>query len=237
MILSLIGIVLAILFYFKSRRKKSIMYYFKSDLLIQDFIQKIKGLTIKFFEKNINELTVTKIVFWNNGTETINANDIPTNDKFSIIIANDYDILDVSIINIINITNDINFFISENGKEININFEYLDKSDGFILQILHTGTCSENFVINGTIKSFGKIFKGKYNKYYKKFSIFDIIQDFFVFVTSITFSSYAIISKISTSITIIMIIFIVVFVPLFFTKLFFYYSRVPFKFKYFFDTF
>lgn len=227
-ILSPIGIILAVVFYLKSRKIKSIKHYFKSDLLIDDFIQKIEGLTIKFSDKSINRLMVTKIAFWNNGSETINFEDIPNNDKFSISIKDNFNILDVTIINILNKANNIDFLLSDDGKEISISFDYIDQKEGFIIQIFHTGTSSEIFEINGTIKGFGKIFKGKHNKNYK-FSIIEIIQDIFVFIVSLSFSLFVIITDKTTSIRIALIIFIIIFIPTFLWKIITHYSGIPLK--------
>ena len=159
-----ISILLAIIFFIKSRRKKSFIYYLRNDSLIKDFIQKIEGLNISYSGKNINTLTVTKIVFWNNGTDTIIRNDVPNNNIFSITIENDFDILDASIIQIVNQSNDVKISSSSNSKIINIDFDYFDKNEGFVLQLFHNGLDSDNIKINGAIKGFGEISKGRKNE-------------------------------------------------------------------------
>jgi hypothetical protein len=156
-----VGVILAILFYFKSKRKKSIKFCQKNDLLIRDFIQKVDGLNIEYLGNKIKTLSIAKIAIWNDGTETINGYDIPKHDNFFISIDNNHDILDVSIIQTTNKSNDIKVKLSEDKKEINIDFEYLDKKDGFVLQLFHTGIDIENINLNGSIKGFGKIIKGK----------------------------------------------------------------------------
>ena len=227
MILTPVGIILAIVFYFKSKKNKSLIYYIKSDLLIEDFIQKIKGLTIQFTGKTIERLTVTKIAFWNNGNDTINQSDFPSTDKFSIQINNDYDILDVSITTILNITNNIIVDLSENKKEINIDFEYMDKNDGFIIQIFHTGINSDIFTINGTIKGAGKIHKNKNPKILTAKRVSEIIFDSIVFLTTIIMSIKIIstIDSAETRKTLIPIIIIISFIYL--GKILLYYSRAP----------
>ena len=158
--LTFIGLVITIVLHLRGKRKKAIRYCFKSDLLFEDSKEKIDGLTIKFLGKQISILTATKIIFWNNGTETLNREDFPSNDKFSIRIDIDYDILDVSIKQLNNIPIEVK--IAEDGKKIDIDFEYLDKKDSFILQVFHTGNTNSNiFHVNGTIKGFGKLAKAK----------------------------------------------------------------------------
>ncbi|MDR2570619.1 MAG: hypothetical protein LBD23_10045 [Oscillospiraceae bacterium] len=160
--LALIGLILTLILYFKGKRKKSIKYYLEGDSLFEDFVEKINGLSIQFFGKQIKTLTVTKIVFWNSGTETINREDFPTNDIFYINIEDGYEILDVSIIRSNNQSNNIAVSLSEDEKKIKIDFEYLDPKNGFILQIFHTSTeYSSKFNVNGSIKGFGKLSEGE----------------------------------------------------------------------------
>ncbi|MDR2965263.1 MAG: hypothetical protein LBU88_05765 [Treponema sp.] len=162
MALALIGIILTLILYFKGKRKKSIKYYFEGDSLFEDFVEKINGLSIQFSGKQIKTLTVTKIVFWNSGTETINREDFPTNDTFYIKIEDEYEILDVSIIRYNNHANNIGIILSDDGKKISIDFEYLDTEDGFVIQIFHTSTkYYSKFSINGSLKGFGKLSEGE----------------------------------------------------------------------------
>ena len=42
-----------------------------------------------------------------------------------------------------------------------MDFEYLDKQDGFVVQIFHTGINQDLFNINGTLIGFGEVTKGK----------------------------------------------------------------------------
>jgi hypothetical protein len=228
LILALIGVLLAIIFYIKGKRKKSLQYCFKNDLLIENFNQRIEGLNIKYLDKSISKLMVTKIAFWNNGTETINVEDIPCNDKLSIVIDKDYEILNVSMICILNETNNINFDLLEDGKKIIIDFEYIDKNDGFVMQIFHTANDYKNFDICGTIKGFGKISKGKSLKNIK-FGLFDIIQDLIVFIVSTFFSLNLIFTIDDISIKIVTVIILISFIVVFLWKIFSYYSKVPIR--------
>ena len=159
-ILAIIGIILTIVSIYKGRGKKSIRYNIETNLLIENFEQKIKNITIQYSGKDINSLSVTKFLFWNNGTETIRQNDIPIKDKFSITIKDDNYILDKSIIEETNKSNNIDINLSDDKKKIDIDFEYFDKGDSFTIQIFHTGSKSTDFDINGSIMGFGKILNG-----------------------------------------------------------------------------
>jgi len=200
MALALIGLILAVIFYCKGRKTKLIRYYLDGSSLFEDFVEKISGLSIQFSGKQIKTLTVTKIAFWNNGTETINHNDFPTNDPFSINIENGYEILDATMKSN-NISNNVKINLLDNGKKINVGFEYLDPKDGFIIQIFHTGTkYSSTFKINGSIKGFGKIIDGKVSKNrFSKFASISslVILGITIFISFLTNSNFVIIMPIS----------------------------------------
>ena len=160
-ILAPFGVFFSIFFFLKNRKIKSVRFYSTHNTLITDFVQKINYLNIRFFNKEIHRLTVSKIAFWNNGTETIRHSDIPSKGKIFIDISGEYRILNCSIIAQTNITNNITAELSHDGKRIGINFEYMDKQDGFVLKIFHTGDNQVIFNFNGTVIGFGKVAKGK----------------------------------------------------------------------------
>jgi len=156
MICTPLGIFISI----KSKRKKSFKFCGNYIVLIENFIQNINGLNIKYFENDIKSFTIARFIFWNNGNETIRNSDIPSKDKFCIEIKNNYNILNASLLKVTNDSNNVSFKLSENKKILYIYFEYLDKHDGFVLQIFHNSSDSKPFIINGSIMGFGEIKKG-----------------------------------------------------------------------------
>ena len=212
----------------KNRKYKSLQYCLNSELLINDFSQKIYNLEIKYLKTKIDRLMVSKIVFWNNGSTTINSVDIPDSDKLSIQISNQFEILDVYMVVTSNESNKITFDLSSDKKAIHIDFDYLDKKDGFILQIFHTANDYRYLEINGYIKSYGKINSKKIMRD-KSFTPEKIFQDIIVFLISSIFAIFLIFTQ-SQSIKILMIIYLPVLTILVFWKLKCYYTRVPFKF-------
>jgi hypothetical protein len=237
--IALIGVILTIIFYLKGRRKKSIRYSIKSDCLFEDFVEKITGLSIQFSKKQIKTLTVTKIAFWNDGTETINCDDFPSNDTFSISIDNNYDILDVSVIHSNKDTNNIKINLSKDRKKIDLEFEYLDHDDGFVIQIFHTNIDYPNkFNINGYIKSFGKLSNGEVNNK-TKLPIFLLLIYSLSFYAIIGISIWLLIKTDSNVILKNAVISLLVLIGTF--SLIFYAvpnSKIPFEFrKYFYKTY
>lgn len=76
LILAIIGILLTIYFAAKSRRKKEPKYLMRTISLISSNIKKIKFLNILYKKLEIENLSVTKLAFWNNGKETIRSSDV-----------------------------------------------------------------------------------------------------------------------------------------------------------------
>lgn len=156
--ITILGLILAIAFFYASRKKKDFRYSYNSNQLIKDFTQQIDGLNISYKSESIESLTVTKYVFWNKGNETINYSDFPSTSKLKIKIKKDFKILDS---NIIFTKNDINNVKCEliNNEEVLLVFDYLDKGEGFVVQLIHTSPNNKDLYVDGTIKGIGDISK------------------------------------------------------------------------------
>jgi len=85
LLLAMVGIGLAILFYFKGRRLKQPMYSIRSAHLIQNMIGP-GGLEIYYGGQLITNLMVSKILFWNSGQDIIDKKDIAS--PLAVIIRN-----------------------------------------------------------------------------------------------------------------------------------------------------
>jgi len=97
-LLALLGIIFAFVFYIKSRRSKKPFYSLKSVNIIRDFSSVLSDLEIKYQNESVKNLTITKIVFWNGGNETIRNNDIASANPITISSKNKYNILNADII-------------------------------------------------------------------------------------------------------------------------------------------
>jgi hypothetical protein len=102
----------------------------------------------------IRNLTVTKVSFWNGGRQTINASDVVKADPVRITLTEGH-ILEAPVLFFKNKANQFAAELSADGKTIAITFDYMDKDEGVILQILHTGKSSANISVVGKIKGVG----------------------------------------------------------------------------------
>ena len=157
--LAIIGIILSVIFYFKSKRTKKLKTKLRSINLLKDSIKKIDGLNIEFLGNPIPNLTITKLALWSNGNESIQKHDVPTSNPLSIIAINNATILEAKIIYEKNKHNLMKINASSDSKKVNIDFEFLDSEDGCVIQILHTGSSSSDIILDGTIIGTGKVYR------------------------------------------------------------------------------
>jgi hypothetical protein len=152
----LIGIILAIVIYIKSKKSKKPIYCIRNINLIKENIGKIKSVDILYYGGKIDNLSISKIVIWNAGKETINNTDIAKNDKFRIEIEKEFKILGSELIFQKNIANDFKLTkIDDNVLEID--FDYFDYEEGIIVEIYHTATTKNSLNVKGTFKGVKKI--------------------------------------------------------------------------------
>ena len=156
-LIGIFGITLSYITYRKSRRSKSLCYDIEHNNLIKDFSVHLSGLSVKYKNKGIKNLTSTKLVFWNSGSEIIDKSDVVEKFPLLIFAAENIKILDVQLLEFNNFRNDISARIMPDQDCALIEFDFLDSQDGGTIQIMHTGTgvpCE--LLLLGTIKGIKK---------------------------------------------------------------------------------
>lgn len=155
LVITITAIILAIVFYSRSKKVRKPRFYVRSHNLVTDFSSKITKLKMLYGDMQIDRLTVSKIAFWNDGTETIDKVDIANAEPLRIEAVGSYDILDANVIKEINPVNKFHVEII-NKKEVRILFDFLDKGQGGAIQIVHTGKGSSDIKVDGFVKGGGK---------------------------------------------------------------------------------
>lgn len=158
-LLTLLSVILAIAFFIRSKRAKEPRFAIRSFNLVRDFVGRLEALEMLYAGQRIGNLTVTKIAFWNNGAETMNQEDIASADPLVAKLKEEYTILDASVLFMKNDANQFSIDVSEDGSQLLLTFDYLDKDEGAVIQILHTGKSSKDVELSGTIKGGGKPFQ------------------------------------------------------------------------------
>jgi len=155
-LLALLGVILAVVFFIKSRRMKEPRFAIRSFNLVRDFTSRLEALEMLYAGQRIQNLTVSKIAFWNNGAETINGQDIASADPLVAKLKEGLTILDASVLFVKNEANQFSIDVSDDSSELFLKFDYVDKGEGVVIQVLHTGRSSADIQLAGTIKGGGK---------------------------------------------------------------------------------
>ena len=173
-LIGLIGIILGIVGIFSYRISKSVAKpsYQKSSLrLLGRKEDNLPNQVVVTYEGNVVErLTKTTLVFWNNGTETLDGSSIVEKDPLSISFEDEDRILSYKILKQTKKTNEFDIqMLTKYQHKLVFSFEYLDPSDGVVIELLHD-SAQRYPIISGTIKGLpygfvdqGKIFENEEN--------------------------------------------------------------------------
>jgi len=154
LLLGAIGIILAIVFYIRSRRVSRVRYDSSARALVEGLSGALDGIEVRYKGSPQDRITVSRFAFWNAGTETIRANDF-TDDRLRIAGTPGIKILDHRIVESNDETNKIEVGQVEETEEetsIGIGFDYLDSNDGAVAQLVHDGPALTRFRLAGSLK-------------------------------------------------------------------------------------
>ena len=112
----------------------------------------LDNLRVFYQGVNIENLTISKILFWNDGTETIDREDIETVNHLRILSSNGVELLDAKVLTTNNQSCQFTVNLSSDKTSALLSFDYLDKKQGAVIQIVHTGTSSKDLNVTGDIK-------------------------------------------------------------------------------------
>lgn len=122
---------------YKSVPQKVLKFSLSHNNLISSGKASLPNLKIVYAGTNVDQVTVTKVIFWNSSFPTISEQDIIKAAPLSII-AKTGEILDVSVLNGEDTSNQIKVELIDE-KTAYISFDYLDRKEGGVIQVVHTG--------------------------------------------------------------------------------------------------
>jgi hypothetical protein len=133
-------------------------YYARyGNTLVVDYKNRLKELSVLYNGQEIENLSITRLAFWNQGNDTISRNDISKIKPLLIKAKNGTTILDVSPVFSSSEACGINVINQRASHEYLLDFEYLDPRKGGVLQVIHTGDHPRNVWLEGEIKGVRKI--------------------------------------------------------------------------------
>ena len=150
------SVIYAIYVGIKGKEKKEISYIVNTYEIVRAGKNMIPKFQISYCGHDIDNLTVTRFVIWNSGNKLLNHTEIVDTKPLSITSNDDGpDILDASIIRYSEESN--KFTVKKTSSHCaELKFDYMDKRDEIIVQILHTGS-AKNISLSGLIKGGKKI--------------------------------------------------------------------------------
>ena len=98
----IVGIIFGYIFYCRSRRVRIPSWAVRTNNILQGYTTTLSELDIKYKDISIENLSITKILFWNDGAETIDKRDIALADLLRINAIGDTILLDASVIQVNN---------------------------------------------------------------------------------------------------------------------------------------
>lgn len=155
-IISVFGIIFSIYTWIANKEKKLITYSISTYEIVKAGKNIIPNIRIFYKNHDIDNLTITRFAIWNDGNRLLNSGDIVETVPLSIKSMDDGPvILDASIVKCSDESN--MFKIKRKDPHcVEMGFDYIDKQDGAIVQIMHTGIASE-FTVLCKIKGGRKI--------------------------------------------------------------------------------
>ena len=137
-LVAIASLVYAIVCQQKNKEKKEFSYVKKSVSLIIGNKSKYEKLSVFYDGEQIEDLTVSSFTIWNSGNRTLFGNDMVETKELTISVKNNHAILDTNLIAQTEETNRFSIKQIDN-QTVKIFFDYADKKDGLVLQVIHTG--------------------------------------------------------------------------------------------------
>jgi hypothetical protein len=158
-IFGILSIIVSVFLYFMSKSAVNLVYSRKSENIVSDLESRNAELEVQFRGKKIPNFTSTKILLVNTGKGMLDKIQIAKNNPIKITGTSEIEILDSKIIYEKETANQISLLEEfENGKKLySINFDYISKDEGCIIQVFHNGKSPKDILIEGKIKGYGKI--------------------------------------------------------------------------------
>lgn len=148
-IFGIISLIVAYLFYKKSKRIIKLSAIIRTYQLTQKGVKIYNDLDIFYKGQKINTFCVSKVYIENEGTEEITGDKISKENPLIIKTEDDEEILDYEITYLSNNASKVNLIKQDKNKLVVV-FDYLNARDELFINIIHTSQ-SGNIFVDGSI--------------------------------------------------------------------------------------
>jgi hypothetical protein len=152
----ILGIGIAVITYLVSRKYKRLWYAVRSFTLVRRERATLPGLQVFFDRKLVEALTISKLVLWNSGKDTVRSSDFAEKDPLRFRAKKPLEILEAFVIQSTSSSCAANI-IRRGNNCFAITFDFFDPRDGVVIQMAHTGTSSQDIDVVGRIVGGRKI--------------------------------------------------------------------------------
>ena len=179
-IVTVLAFIYAIYTQITNKERKELTYAQKTDTLIYNQEKSFEKISVFYEDKPIENLYVSRIAIWNSGNRVLKESDFVKDNLLEISLEDSCNILESNIIMNTEKTNAFKLSRTNNRKII-VNFDYAEKNDGIVIQMIHTGEKNDiNLsckIIGGQpIKKYSKEKNGLHNSRKKRGIISRIIS-------------------------------------------------------------
>lgn len=151
LVVGLIGIIVSVVLYFRSKCKKTLGYTIDSTQLISKKMTGIPKLKVSIDDQPVETLSSTTILFFNAGNQSIVLSDFAIKEPLGISITGRLHSYDVSADN----PNSTPTLQPIKDKTFYVKFDFLKQKQSFSITLLH----------DGTVSVFGELTNGEVRKY------------------------------------------------------------------------
>ena len=152
-LIGIVGIAAAVVTYLLTRQRTLLSYRVRGVLLLGHAEAKLPpGVTVQYHGTEIPRLTRSVVVLWNDGEKTVQGTDIVESDPLRIAIDDDCQVVACTLLKTSRPAIRADVALSSGPRpNIILNFDFLDSTDGLVVEVLHTGKVRYLTVV-GTVR-------------------------------------------------------------------------------------
>ena len=156
LLLGVAALVTGYIYYLRAKREKRPLWVIVTTNVVGKVGDELgESLSVHYKRRAISTVSISRIAFWNAGSQTINKDDIPPGDRLRIATTDpSHRVLEVRVIGHNSAGSQFDSEpVSEHGaREVPIRFDFMDRTNGCVFQVIHTGLSSADLALRGTLK-------------------------------------------------------------------------------------
>ncbi len=145
------GIVATVAVYSFTRRAKEPTWSVRTTDVVTKRTGGLTGLAVTFNGQTVSDLSVSRIVIFNGGNDPIRRTDIAPAAPLSLTVPTDASMLDASIVAVSNSANRLTVGFDREKNTALIDFDYLSKNEGAVVDVVHFGGTRATAAVTGVI--------------------------------------------------------------------------------------